>query len=285
MNAPWPKLITSISPNTRVSPLAMTKIIMPMARAAIVSVVHVMGLPMSGSAAAASTGTRRIGRKSARATGMGSGAAPAALATASSTMPCSNGIHTPAQLFARAPTGAVSRLQLSKRLQRQAEQAHLRRRVGGQLGHGLAVHDAAVVHHHGVVAERFGKSEILLHEQDRGGAAFELVEGADHVIDDGRRDALGWLVNEDQRARLDDGTGNRQHLLLSAREHAGGMRPEAFEGRKEAEDPIEPCRIRRSRLCCEDHILANGEIREHAHGLRHVGDAGPGYVRRGPAAN
>ena len=48
MKAPWPKLSTSISPNTSVSPLDMTKIIMPMARAAMVSVTHVVGLPISG---------------------------------------------------------------------------------------------------------------------------------------------------------------------------------------------------------------------------------------------
>jgi hypothetical protein len=62
MKAPWPKLRTSISPNTRVSPLAMTKIIMPMASAAIVSVIQVMGLPMSGRAAAATAGIRKTGR-------------------------------------------------------------------------------------------------------------------------------------------------------------------------------------------------------------------------------
>ena len=62
MKAPWPKLSTSISPNTRVSPLAMTKIIMPMASAAMVSVIHVVVLPISGSATSASTGTSSAGR-------------------------------------------------------------------------------------------------------------------------------------------------------------------------------------------------------------------------------
>ena len=40
----------------------MTKIIMPMASAAMVSVIHVVVLPISGSATSASTGTSRIGR-------------------------------------------------------------------------------------------------------------------------------------------------------------------------------------------------------------------------------
>jgi hypothetical protein len=39
--APWPKLSTSIRPNTSVRPLAMMKIIMPMASPAMVSVTQV----------------------------------------------------------------------------------------------------------------------------------------------------------------------------------------------------------------------------------------------------
>ena len=41
MKAPWPKLSTSIRPNTSVSPEAMVKIIMPIARPATVSVTQV----------------------------------------------------------------------------------------------------------------------------------------------------------------------------------------------------------------------------------------------------
>ena len=40
----------------------MTKIIMPMASAAMVSVTQVVGLPISGKAAAANTGTSSAGR-------------------------------------------------------------------------------------------------------------------------------------------------------------------------------------------------------------------------------
>ena len=41
MKAPWPKLSTSIRPNTSVRPDAMMKIIMPIARPATVSVTQV----------------------------------------------------------------------------------------------------------------------------------------------------------------------------------------------------------------------------------------------------
>lgn len=50
MKTPWPKLMTSIRPKTRVMPEDMTKIIMPMASPATVRVTQVDGLPMKGSA-------------------------------------------------------------------------------------------------------------------------------------------------------------------------------------------------------------------------------------------
>ena len=50
MKAPWPKFSTSIMPNTSVSPEAMVKIIMPIARPAAVSVTKVEGEPTKGAA-------------------------------------------------------------------------------------------------------------------------------------------------------------------------------------------------------------------------------------------
>ena len=50
MKTPWPKLSTSIRPNTSVSPEAMTNTISPIARPAAVSVSQVDGEPISGSA-------------------------------------------------------------------------------------------------------------------------------------------------------------------------------------------------------------------------------------------
>ncbi len=64
MKAPWPKLSTSISPNTSVSPEAMMKIIMPMARLATVSVAHELPEPISGITAIARITGSSTGRKS-----------------------------------------------------------------------------------------------------------------------------------------------------------------------------------------------------------------------------
>jgi hypothetical protein len=63
MNTPWPKLSTSIRPNTSVRPEAMMKMIMPMASPATVSVSQVLGEPTSGSESA-SSGTSARGFQS-----------------------------------------------------------------------------------------------------------------------------------------------------------------------------------------------------------------------------
>jgi hypothetical protein len=62
MNAPWPKLSTSIMPNTRVRPEAMVKIIIPIARPAAVSVTKVENVPMNGAATSATTSGVNAGR-------------------------------------------------------------------------------------------------------------------------------------------------------------------------------------------------------------------------------
>ena len=62
MKAPWPKLSTSISPKINVRPEAITKIIMPIARPAMVSVTQVEPDGMNGSAASASASGKSSGR-------------------------------------------------------------------------------------------------------------------------------------------------------------------------------------------------------------------------------
>ena len=78
------------------------------------------------------------------------------------------------------------------------------------------MHDAPVIHDDDIVAELRGGIEILLDQQDRLASSFQCLEGLDHAAHHDRREALGRLVDEEQAARLRDGAGNRQHLLLPA---------------------------------------------------------------------
>ena len=64
INTPWPKLSTSMRPNTSVRPEAIMKIIMPMARPATVRVSQVEPEPTNGNASSANTGTNASGFQS-----------------------------------------------------------------------------------------------------------------------------------------------------------------------------------------------------------------------------
>ena len=168
------------------------KMIMPIARPAKVSVSQVEKEPTSGRAMAASASTSNTGRRSARTCGSGASAS-------------------------RVLIGGF---------QGKAEQARLQRLVLGQLRHAAGVHHAAVVHDGHAVADLAREIEVLFDQQDGGGCLLELDEGVDHVLHDGRRQALAGFVDQQQPARFDDGTRDRQHLLLPAGKLAGRMQPE-----------------------------------------------------------
>src|SRR4051812_25667413 len=85
MNRLWPKLSTSIRPNTSVRPEAAMKTIMPIARPAKVSVSQVELEPTAGQAARAITASSSSGRKSKRVCGSASLAAAAAGTVAAGT--------------------------------------------------------------------------------------------------------------------------------------------------------------------------------------------------------
>src|SRR6187431_2039373 len=191
MNRLWPKLSTSIRPNTSVSPEAAMKTIMPIARPAKVSVSQVELEPTMGQAMRAIAASSSSGRKSKRLCGSASAAAGA------------------------RPAGGTAGKSLTPKSsmvggEREAEQLVLQALVLGQRRHVAAVDDAAVVHHRDAVAERLGHGEVLLDQQHRGRGRLQLAQGGDQVLHDRRRQALARLVDQEKAARLDHGAGDRQ---------------------------------------------------------------------------
>src|ERR1035441_9407345 len=157
MKTPWPKLRTSIRPNTSVRPEAMMKMIIPIASPANVSVTHVEKDFTRGSATSARTGIRSSGRRSGRTAGSASEA----------------GAVGEEELI-QPPSSLVGR-------QRQAQEALLQGLVRGERGHLTRVDDAASVHHRDAVPDLSREIEILLHEQDRGVGSFELPRSEEHT--------------------------------------------------------------------------------------------------------
>jgi hypothetical protein len=68
------------------------------------------------------------------------------------------------------------------------------------------------------VGEREGNPQILLDDQDRRTALAYILQRADDLLYDQRRETFGWLVEHEQRWVEQERTRNRQHLLLATRE-------------------------------------------------------------------
>src|SRR5215218_5078235 len=221
MNRLWPKLSTSIRPKTRVSPDAAMKMIIPIARPATVSVNQVDFEPTAGHATSARTTTSATGTRSKRRFAIASAARGAAAAGVE--------VAVVMAIVASSPSLVGG--------EREAEQPLLQRLVVGHGGHRAAMHDAAVFHHGDVVAERARHLEVLLDEEHRRLGALQVAQRGDQVEDDGRRETFAGLVDEEQAARLDHRAGDREHLLLTARELAGWIEPELLERREQAEQP------------------------------------------------
>src|SRR5262249_56049402 len=73
--------------------------------------------------------------------------------------------------------------------------------------------------------------------------------------------------------------------VLTAGEKTGGKRPEFLGRRKQAEPPAQAGIVDGARARRKQQVLADREISEDAHVLRHVGDAGAGDVGRRPAGD
>ena len=99
-------------------------------------------------------------------------------------------------------------------------------------GHG----DAAAVHHGDVVGQLAGQLVVLLDQQD--GEVAARRQRADRrldVLDDGRLDALGGLVEQQQLRPGDQGAADGQLLLLAAGQVAAAPRQHVRQRREQLE--------------------------------------------------
>src|SRR6185436_21061038 len=88
----------------------------------------------------------------------------------------------------------------------------------GELSLAARHDDAAADHHREAIRGALDEAVVLLDEQHRKAARLELADHLDDLVEDDRREALRRLV-EKQRARIaGEALGQRQHLLLPARE-------------------------------------------------------------------
>src|SRR5439155_5000193 len=94
-----------------------------------------------------------------------------------------------------------------------------------ELPRGTLDHQTPDLQQIGVVRDLEGLAGILLHHQDADPARVDLVDLLEHPLHDLGGEAQGGLVHQQQRRLRHQRPGDRQHLLLAARERAGHLRP------------------------------------------------------------
>ena len=154
------------------------------------------------------------------------------------------------------------------------------------LAHGLDVeglagarqHDLAAVHDREIVGQLVGELEILLDQQDRHVATLaQEGDGAADVLDDGRLDAFGRLVEHQQLGSHGERAADGKLLLLAAREIAAAALEHRIEHGKELEHLVRDLLVlaadwREAGL----EILLHRQQREDLAALRHQRHAATG---------
>src|SRR5207302_10245433 len=127
----------------------------------------------------------------------------------------------------------------------------------------------------------------LLDQEDGEAAVADRRQGLEDHVDEARRETERRLVQQQHLRIRDQRPGDRQLLLLPARERAGLAPPEVPDDRAEVVDALE-VRVEIASGSpsgkAETEVLVDGELTEDAAALGHERDAGAGDVLR-PAAD
>src|SRR5881398_2205045 len=99
--------------------------------------------------------------------------------------------------------------------------------VGLQLRVGKTIDDLAVLDNVVAVRDRRGEPEVLFDQKDGKTFFLEPCDSMADLLDDDRRKALGRLVQHQKPRAGTQDSGDRQHLLLAARQF-GALAVEPF---------------------------------------------------------
>ena len=136
-------------------------------------------------------------------------------------------------------------------------------------------------------ADRDRALRALLDEQDAEAALADRREHVEDDVDDGRREPERRLVEQQDVGLGDERAGDRELLLLAARERAGVPAAELLDDREELEDAAQRrCASppRAARREAEAQVLLDRQLAEDAPALRHERDAVARDVLRPAAA-
>ena len=132
------------------------------------------------------------------------------------------------------------------------------------------------------VGELGDEVEVLLHHDDGDALlAVEAPQQLDDRVDDGGLDAFRRLVEEDELGLGDEAAGDREKLLLAARESPALAVQQRLEAREPGEDP--PDRLLLLAAVGRDphaDVVLHAQVREDAAPLRHVPEPEPRPLAR-----
>ena len=138
-----------------------------------------------------------------------------------------------------------------------------------QVGGGPGEDHAAAREHDDALGELADDVQVLLDEQDRHRLG-RLGERDRDLVDDLRREALRGFVDEQQAVLVHERPGERDHLLLAAREGAGALGAARVDV---GEQPLDELAARPLVALGEPQVLGDGERTEDLAVLGHVADA------------
>ena len=152
----------------------------------------------------------------------------------------------------------------------------MRRQLVGRAreAHGTALHHVDAVGH------RHGDVHRLLHQEDgRAGPAHRL-NGAEELLDHNGREAERQLVNEEELGTRDGRHGQRQHLLLPAREVGRPLMATGGQGGKRGERLVDHVGVVLAPAPAlpgrHAQVVLDAQIGEDALASGHLGHAQPG---------
>ncbi|UGA37372.1 hypothetical protein JOS77_25565 [Chromobacterium haemolyticum] len=151
-----------------------------------------------------------------------------------------------------------------------------------------AAHHFAARHHQIAVRQRFGKVVILLHQQNGHLASSrQLADRRADLLDDGGLNALGRLVQHQQRRTPYQRAANRQLLLLAAGQVAAPAAAHFVKHRKHLEHAVRQAPARRAGEASQPQaqVFLHRQPRKDFAPLRHIGDAARRALMRGQRGN
>src|SRR5437867_203114 len=152
------------------------------------------------------------------------------------------------------------------------------------LGRRALEDDAPAVEDDDVVGNVEDQLGVLLHEDDGEPLGLEATDRRHHLGHDLRRQSFRGLVHQQHPGVRHQRAGDREHLLLAARERSGDLVPalaQAWEERRHGVERPQHRQITARPASGHREILAHGEAPKDAAALGHERDAVGGYRLRG----